>query len=83
MNIPQSMRDDGRMARRYDYEDESVLAVDFGTASTDAAVDLVDGTVIVVDADDEQYEFDLPDGATDAHTFIRNGVLTIELEDTR
>jgi hypothetical protein len=82
MNVPQSVRGDGRLARRYDYEDESVLAVDFGTASADASVDLVDGTVIVVDGDD-QHEFELPDGATDAHMFIRNGVLTIELEDTR
>ncbi|MDG5761137.1 Hsp20/alpha crystallin family protein [Natronococcus sp. A-GB1] len=79
MTLEQFTRGGEQIARRYEYEDGSVLAVDFGTASTDAAADIVDGTVIVVDGDD-QYEFELPDGATDAHTFIRNGVLTVELE---
>ncbi|ELY55241.1 hypothetical protein C491_16027 [Natronococcus amylolyticus DSM 10524] len=79
MTLDQFTREDEQIARRYEYEDGSVLAVDFGTASTDAAADIADGTVIVVDGDD-QYEFELPDGAADAHTFIRNGVLTVELE---
>lgn len=78
MTLEQFSRDDERIARRYDYETESVIAVDFGVGN-DASVDLVDGTVIVVDGDD-QYEFDLPVDASDAHTFIRNGVLTVELE---
>lgn len=80
MTLDQFTRGDEQIARRYEYEDGSVLAVDFGTASTDADVDVVDGTVIVVD-DDDQYELELPDGAVDANTFIRNGVLTVELED--
>jgi hypothetical protein len=79
MNLNQFTRDDERIVRRYEYDDGTVVAVDFGTATADATADLADGTVIVV-ADDDQYEFDLPDGATDAHTFIRNGVLTVELE---
>ncbi|SFS50215.1 DUF7127 family protein [Halostagnicola kamekurae] len=69
-----------QFARKYEYDDGSVIAVDLGTAVPEPSVDLVDGTVIVV-ADDEQYEFDLPVEQTDAHTFIKNGVLTIELED--
>ncbi|RQG95856.1 DUF7127 family protein [Natrarchaeobius chitinivorans] len=64
--------------RRYEYDDSSMLAVDFGPRH-DASVDLVDGTVIVVDGDD-QYELELPQGAGDAHTFIKNGVLTVEVE---
>ncbi|WP_293027766.1 Hsp20/alpha crystallin family protein [Natronococcus sp.] len=79
MTLDQFTRGDEQIVRRYEYEDGSVLAVDFGTASPDAAADIADGTVIVVDGDD-QYEFELPDGAADAHTFIRNGVLTVELE---
>ncbi|WP_255167498.1 DUF7127 family protein [Natrononativus amylolyticus] len=77
MTLEQLARDDGHMVRQYQYDDETVLAIDFG--GSDAAVDVADGTVIVVTADD-QYEFDLPDHATDAHTFIKNGVLTIEME---
>ena len=78
MTLEQFIRNEGQVARQYDYDDGSVLAVDFGT-DTEASVDLVDETVIVV-ADDQQYEFELPDGADDAHTFMKNGVLTVELE---
>ncbi|OVE84160.1 DUF7127 family protein [Natronolimnobius baerhuensis] len=80
MTLEQFTSDGGQVARRYEYDDATVLAVDFGTEAVDASADVADGTVIVI-ADDEQYEFDLPDGASDAHTFIKNGVLTIELED--
>lgn len=79
MNIEQLARSDGQMARQYQYDDETVLAVDFGVHGTDAAVDVADGTVIVV-FEDEQREVDLPDHANDAQAFIKNGVLTIELE---
>lgn len=78
MTLDQLARDSGQMVRQYEYDDETVLAIDFG--GVDASVDVVDGTVIVV-ADDEQYEFELPEHATDAHTFIKNGVLTIEMEE--
>ncbi|WP_254768715.1 DUF7127 family protein [Salinilacihabitans rarus] len=79
MNIEQFARGDDRVVRQYDYDDESVLAVDFGPVGPETSVDVVDGTVIVVVRDD-QYEFDLPERATDAQAFIRNGVLTVELE---
>jgi len=61
--------------RRYDYEDGTVLAADFGPG--EATVDVVDGTVIVV-TDDEQYEFDVPAGASAS---INNGVLTVEVPE--
>jgi hypothetical protein len=61
--------------RRYEYDDGVVLAADFGPAR-EAAVDVVDGTVIVVTGDD-QHELDVEG---DASAFITNGVLTIEVE---
>ncbi|MDS0474923.1 Hsp20/alpha crystallin family protein [Natrinema sp. 1APR25-10V2] len=80
MTLEQFTREEGQLARRYDYDDSTVLAVDFGTDEADASVDFVDDTVIVV-VDDEQYEIDLPAEVGDAHTFIKNGVLTVELEE--
>ncbi len=79
MTLEQFTRNEGQLARQYQYDDSAVLAVDFGGHEIEATVDLVDDTVIVV-ADDQQYELDLPDGADDAHTFMKNGVLTVELE---
>ncbi|WP_440771606.1 DUF7127 family protein [Natronorubrum sp. DTA28] len=79
MTLEQFTRNEGQLARQYQYDDSAVLAVDFGPHGIEATVDLVDDTVIVV-ADDQQYEFDLPDGADDAHTFMKNGVLTVEIE---
>ena len=80
-SLEQFARRDGRMARQYEYDDGAVIAVDFDELTTDAAVDVVDRTVIVV-VDDDQYEFDLPGGASDAQAFIKNGVLSIELEES-
>ena len=71
---------EGPLVRQYEYGDDAVLAVDFGPG-TETAIDVVDGTVIVVTGD-EHHEFELPAGANDADTFIRNGVLSIELEAT-
>jgi HSP20 family molecular chaperone IbpA len=73
---------DGRdvFARRYQYGDETVIAVDFGVAEGATSVDVVDGTAIVVVETPEgsrQEEFELPDEG--ARAFIRNGVLTIEV----
>ncbi|QLG48251.1 DUF7127 family protein [Natrinema halophilum] len=82
MTLEQFTREDGQLARRYDYDDGTVFAVDFGTDGTNATVDLVDDTVIVV-LEDDQYEIELPKTGEDAHTFIKNGVLTIELEEKR
>ncbi|OLZ40837.1 hypothetical protein A6E15_07460 [Natrinema saccharevitans] len=100
MTLDQFTREEGQLARRYEYDDATVMAVDFGTGVEDVSVDVVDDTVIVVldsaerssadhssgDApleDDDQYEVELPTAAGDAHTFIKNGVLTIELEEER
>ncbi|AFO56326.1 MULTISPECIES: hypothetical protein [Natrinema] len=82
MTLDQFTPEEGQVARRYDYDDGTVMAVDFGTEQADASVDIVDGTVIVVLADD-QYEIELPADATNPHTFMKNGVLTVELEENR
>ena len=82
MTLEQLARDTGQMVRQYEYDDSEVVAVDFGTEKAGASVDVVDGSVIVVFAD-EQREFDLPADAADAQAFMKNGVLTIELEETR
>ena len=81
MNIEQFAHSDERLVREYDYADGALLAVDFGSVSSEATAEVVDGTVIVV-IGEEQHEFELPAAMTDAQAFIRNGVLTIELEDT-
>lgn len=69
-----------RFARRYEYGEDTVIAVDLGVGAADASVDIVDGTAIVVIETEEgerQEEFDLPD--EDARAFMRNGILTIEV----
>ena len=73
----------GRFVRRYDYDDGTVVAADLGADDENVAVDVVDGTAIVVvergvDAGDEEFEFDLPGPAASVDT--QNGVLTIRIE---
>ena len=71
---------EAQFVRRYEYDDSTVFAVDLGGVG-EATTDVVDGTVIVVfDDGDEprQAEFELPDD--DARAFIKNGVLTVEVE---
>lgn len=64
------------LSRQYDYEDRSIITIDFGPG-TEPHVDIVEGTAIIV-ANDHQHEFDLPDTAVEA--FNRNGIVTFELE---
>jgi len=75
MTDRQQFMDGDRRLRRYAYDDRVVFALDFGSG-TDATVDVVDGTAIVV-AGDEQFEFEVPAGA---QAFIHNGVLTVEVD---
>ncbi|MFB6070448.1 MAG: hypothetical protein ABEJ76_05435 [Halanaeroarchaeum sp.] len=70
------------LQRRYEYEDETVLVADLGSVAENATVDVVDGTAVVVIEGPEgpsQYEFQVPEGS--AHTFINNGVLTVEVSE--
>lgn len=77
IDFEQLPQDDSRI-RRVDREDGEEFVVDLGPVD-DAAVDVVDGTAIVVVGDD-QYDLDLPQD--DAEAFIRNGVLTVTTEDS-
>lgn len=77
MNPLQQFSDGDVAARRYDYGDRELLAVDFG-AGADGTVEVVDDTAIVV-VGDEQHDLDVPAGVVRAS--IRNGVLTIEVEE--
>ncbi|THE64213.1 Hsp20/alpha crystallin family protein [Salinadaptatus halalkaliphilus] len=81
MTLDNIVHSEDALVRRYQYDDRTVLAVDLGP-TTEPSVDVVDDTVIVV-VDDDQYELDLPVDANDAHTFIKNGVLSIETEAAR
>jgi hypothetical protein len=76
MTETQRFMDEDVVARRYSYADGDVLAFDLG-AGVDGAVDVVDGTLMVV-VDDEQYERELPAG-TGAQATINNGVVTVEI----
>ncbi|WP_254841236.1 DUF7127 family protein [Natronomonas marina] len=72
----QSIRGDvDGVVRQFDYEAESVVAVDLG--HVDGTVDIVDGTAIVV-VGDEQHEFEVPAGASRA--VMNNGIVSIEVE---
>lgn len=81
VSVPHEASDEV-LYRQYDYDDETVFVADLGRRASDAFVEVVDGTAIVVvetGEGQEQYEFDLP--SENAHTFISNGVLTIEVEE--
>lgn len=60
--------------RSHEYDDGSLVAVDFGPGAGDLAVDTVGRTVIVV-AGDEQVEFERP--AEAAELTANGGVLTL------
>ncbi|SIR93469.1 DUF7127 family protein [Natronorubrum thiooxidans] len=78
MKVPkplQNVDNGGAVVRTLEYEDGSVIAVDFGHAGEDLTVDVVGSTAIIV-TDDEQFEFELPPEASDIS--VHNGVLTIE-----
>ncbi|WP_122088505.1 DUF7127 family protein [Halalkalicoccus subterraneus] len=76
METPRELRSVDRqdvLVDRIEYDDGTVIAVDFGGAD-EIAVDVVGDTAIVV-AGDRQVEFELPAGAETVET--NNGTLTI------
>ena len=58
---------------RQEYEDENVVVVDFGRG-VEAVLDVVGDTAIVV-AGDRQFEFEMPEDASEVTT--NNGMLVI------
>ncbi|WP_135824479.1 hypothetical protein [Halorussus ruber] len=83
MKTPQPLRsaadeeDDLTIARR-EYDDESVVTVDFGRG-VEAKLDILGDTAIVV-AGDRQFEFAVPDEATEFTT--NEGMLVIREKRT-
>ncbi len=66
-------RDDVTITTR-EYDDEAVVAVDFGLVTGEPTLDVVDDTAIVV-VGGAQFEFDVPPEATDV--IVNDGILTI------
>jgi len=58
-----------------EYDDESIIAVDFGPTGEHPSVDVVDDTAIVT-VGGRQFEFDVPTEASDV--IVNDGVLTIK-----
>jgi hypothetical protein len=78
METPKALRAADRQGvtvRKYEYDDDTVIAVDFGVSPDELSVDIVDDTAIVV-ADGQQIEFEVPSDAQDVT--INDGILTIE-----
>lgn len=77
MNINQLSRRDDTLVREYEDGDEPRIVADLGTG-VEVSVEVVDDTAIIVFDDGEQMDLDLPESG--AQAFIKNGILTIELE---
>ncbi|RCU48223.1 Hsp20/alpha crystallin family protein [Haloplanus salinus] len=67
--------EDERFVRRYDYDDEWVIAADVGVGDDRLRVDVVGGTAIVLVDEETTMEFDLPGSAESVDT--NNGVLVV------
>lgn len=78
MSLKEKLTAEGLDVRRRDRAEAVEFVADLGPG-TDASVDVVGDTVIVV-SDDEQYEITGVDGASAS---ITNGVLTIDVEADR
>ena len=79
MTTTQRFENEGVVARRYSYADGDVLAFDLGPGA-EGSVDVVDGTLLVATGD-EEFDVDLPAGASAQATF-RNGVVSVEVDGT-
>jgi hypothetical protein len=79
MNNTQIANGDDRVLRRYEYEDDWVLAADLAVDDDSVEYDTIGETLILVFDDDGQVtetELDLP--GPDADVTLNNGVLTVE-----
>jgi hypothetical protein len=67
--------EDERFVRRYDYDDEWVIAADVGVGDDRLRVDIVGETAIVLVDEETALEFDLPGSVESVDT--NNGVLVV------
>jgi hypothetical protein len=80
MNNTQTANSDDRVLRRYEYEDDWVLAADLAVDDDSVEYDTIGETLILVVDDNGQVaetELDLP--GSDADVTLNNGVLTVEV----
>lgn len=73
------LTDDGAVLRRYEYDDEWVVAADLGVETDDVSIDTVGATaIVVIEGRDEpiESEFEIP--GTAETVSVENGVITIE-----
>lgn len=82
METPPELRDaagdqEGVTIAERDQDGESVIAVDFGPLGGEPSLDVVGDTAIVV-VGDQQFEFDVPEGATEVT--VNDSILTIREE---
>lgn len=68
---------DAVRVREPERDGEPALVADVGPVAAGAAVDIVEGTAIVVDGD-RQIEVDLPADADAEDVSLNNGVLTVD-----
>lgn len=81
MSVQQYAGRDEEFLRRYEYDDEWVIAADLGVGDDQVDVDVVGETAIVVvetGADVREVEFDLP--GPDGDVEVNNGVLSITVQ---
>ena len=81
MNQSQAAGHDDRFVRRYEYDDNWLLAVDLPVGDEQVDVDVVGSTaILVIDHGDRlsEAEFDLP--GSEATFETNNGVLTITVD---
>ncbi|MDS0294649.1 Hsp20/alpha crystallin family protein [Halogeometricum luteum] len=81
MSTQQFAGGDERFLRRYEYENEWVIAADTGAFDGDVSVDVVGTTAIVVAESGDtitETEFELP--GEDVAVATNNGVLTITVQ---
>jgi len=80
MEMPSELRDaagddETIVITEREYDGKSEIAVDLGPTAATPSVDIVGDTAIVV-AGDRQFEFHVPEGASDVT--VNGGVLTIQ-----
>ena len=70
---------DEPLIRHDSHGDFDQYIFDFGPTAGSVSADVIGETVIIVGPNDEQLEFDI--GETDASIFMKNGVLTIKVNE--
>lgn len=78
MELKQFVADDERPVRTVPREDGRQVVADLGDDGDDPSVEVVGDTVIVA-RDEDEFDVELQEPVERA--FIRNGVLTIDVED--